>query len=83
MTVVLGAEYDDDLREALKSVLKARGAVVVDSSWGVGWSHDLESLTVEIDGQTLTIEAETYIGLTITGDDRLVGEIVERLGLKS
>ena len=80
-TVVLGAEYDGDLREALKSVLKAHGALVVDSAWGVGGSQELETLTVELDGHTLIVEAETYMGLKITGDDRLVAEIVEWLGL--
>ncbi len=75
--VVLGDEYDEKLRVALKAILKEMSGHSVDRSWGVGGSQELEQLSVAIGNQTLQVESETYIGLTIRGDSTLVDRVVE------
>jgi hypothetical protein len=56
-------------------VLRELGAVVSDNSWGVGGSQEVERLEVAIAGQTLMVEAETYIGLSIADQAELVRRI--------
>lgn len=78
-TATLGPEYDDATREALKAVLLELGASKIDVSWGVGGSQEIESAVVKIRGRTITVQAETYIGLTIAGDDDLVSSVADRV----
>lgn len=82
-TIILGKEYDAELRSALRSVLKELGGVVTDKSWGVAGSQEVERLQVELEGSTITVETETYIGLSITGNagivDRLEALVRQRL----
>jgi hypothetical protein len=81
-TVVLGDEFDDSLRQKLMDVLRKLGAL--QSSGGdrfVVGSQDLEELEVTIDGRSLRVEAETYVGLSISGPADLV-EQVRRLVLQ-
>ena len=80
-TICLGNEYDDRLREALVEVLRAMGAVALDGApfWGVGGSQVVEIERLEIDGRPLSIEAETYMGLSIVGEAELVEEVARRV----
>jgi hypothetical protein len=41
----------------------------------VGGSQELEKLDVTIDGRRLGVEAESYIGLSISGPDDLVERV--------
>lgn len=77
--VVLGNEYDDKLRKRLLEVLRGMGAKSTDHWTGVGGSQELERLEVDLAGKTLIVEAETYIGLTITGDAALVDDVTRRV----
>jgi hypothetical protein len=74
-TITLGPEYDDALRETLKAVLRGLGAIAGQSSWGVGGSQEVDSLVVSVEGQPLTVESETYVGLTITGNAQVVDKV--------
>lgn len=74
-TVVLGEEHDDRLREVLAKVLKGLGATRRSSNWGLGGSQVIEYLDVELDGALLHVEAETYVGLSITGHPPLVRRV--------
>ena len=76
VTVVLGDEFDDALRTRLLNALKKLGAVRegVKDRFVVG-SQDLENLEVVIDGNRLHIEAETYVGLSITGSAQLTEQV--------
>ena len=56
-------------------MLDELGAAVVDTSWGIGGSQEVETIALTLDGKTLTVEAETYIGLSITGEPELVERI--------
>lgn len=72
-TVTLGDEFDQALRQKLMDVLRKLGALQSGGSDRfVGGSQELESLVVTIDGRRLRVEAETYIGLSISGPDDLV-----------
>ncbi|MBK9388273.1 MAG: hypothetical protein IPN34_25925 [Planctomycetes bacterium] len=48
-------------------------------SWGVAGSQELEESTFDVDGRRLIVRAETYMGLTIEGDEDLVAEIRARV----
>jgi hypothetical protein len=74
-TVVLGREYDRDLRDVVIGVLREQGATSRDSSWGVAGSQELATLEADLDGHTIVVEAETYIGLSITGEADLVDRL--------
>jgi hypothetical protein len=78
-TIILGDEYDDDLREALVNVLKGLGAKLINSNWAAAGSQELETFKFELNGHTLCVEAETYIGLSLSGDEVQVNEIAKRL----
>ncbi|MBK5301684.1 MULTISPECIES: hypothetical protein [Gammaproteobacteria] len=86
ISIRLGDEYDDVLRAALVSVLLSRGAVGAGSSWGVGGSQELDTARVKIGEEVITIESETYMGLTIEGPklvvEALAKEISERLDVR-
>ncbi|MCY1498256.1 hypothetical protein D9M68_322400 [compost metagenome] len=74
-TIILGDEYDDALRDALLAVLVRNGAVGIDKSWGVGGSQEVEVLVISLGGDLITIEAETFVGLTVSGSKAIVEDI--------
>ena len=78
-TLILGPEYDVVLRNKLMNLLRGLGASKVDSSWGVGGSQEIDSLVVEVNGQRVVIESETYIGLSIRGEGKLIQSIADAL----
>jgi hypothetical protein len=78
VTVVLGDEFDEALRAKLLRVLRDLDASVAGSGRRViAGSQDFEQLDVVIEGQPLHVEAETYMGLSISGS----GELVKRIQL--
>lgn len=80
--IVLGDEFDDSLRGRLMDVLRKLGSIQsYESDRFVAGSQELEILDVTIDGRNLHVEAETYVGLSISGPTDLV-EQVSRLVLQ-
>jgi hypothetical protein len=75
-SVVVGNEFDDTLRDSIRIVLDRIGAVCVDKSWGLGGSQEYEKFVFNVGGEQITIESETYIGITISGPGSLVEKIV-------
>ena len=75
----IGDEYDDKLLNALRAVLIRNSADIVDKSWGIGGSQQLESTRVIIDGQELLIECETFIGITVSGPEEVVIQIADQV----
>jgi len=63
-TIVLGDEYDDGLRNAMRVVLVNGGAVGIDASWEVGGSQEIEKIQVRLGSDLITIESETFIALS-------------------
>jgi hypothetical protein len=56
-TIVLGDEYDDELRSAILEVLREMGANQESKSSGVGGSQELETLSVRVGERVIVIEA--------------------------
>jgi hypothetical protein len=77
-TIVLGDEYDDRVRTALKESLRSLGAIGMGSDWGLVGSQEVDRWEVLVGDKVLVIEAETYIGLSLTGDVELT-TLVEAL----
>ena len=78
-TICLGDEYDDALREAVVAILQEMGAVIMGHTRGMAGSQELEVVRASIEGRTLIIEAETYTGLSVKGEQVLVEEIARRV----
>ena len=76
---MLGDEYDDKLRKALLDTLREFGAQPVDHRYGVGGSQEVERFEIEIEGENIEVESETYVGLSIAGNERVVNQIVARV----
>ena len=81
--VVLGSEYDDALRSALSECLAELGADVAARQWGLGGSQILETTKVSVGKDVLVIESETYVGLSISGEARLVNRIATKLAART
>ncbi|MFH0888541.1 MAG: hypothetical protein V1871_04965 [Planctomycetota bacterium] len=78
-TIILGKEYDDKLRDAVRATMREFGGKIIDKTWGVGGSQEVERVKSIVEGKTVVIEAETYIGLSINGDSILVQRIAARV----
>jgi len=78
-TVILGPEYDQHLRATVMEIMRQLGASVEARNWSVAGSQEIETVQARLDGKEITIEAEAYIGLSITGDEKIISEISERL----
>lgn len=78
ISVTLGPEYDEEVWRRAKAALKAAGAKLRGADWGLAGSQEIDTLTVELDGEELVLEAETYVGVTLTGGEAQVRR-VERL----
>jgi hypothetical protein len=77
--VRISDEFDDDLRAAVRAALAELGAELGDSSWGVGGSQEIETLEVMIGDQRVIVEAETYVGLTVSGDRQVIERLLGRI----
>lgn len=78
-TITLGDEYDEVTRDALRTVLVRNGAVGIDKSWGVGGSQEIETLIVRLGSDLITVEAETFVGLTIVGPKAVVEDVARQV----
>ena len=76
-TVILGPEHDPVLGQTLLNVLLEAGAEMEAVKWAVGGSQEIILRRVKLNGQRLTVRAETYIGLSLTGDRSTVEMIAE------
>ena len=74
-TIILGNEYDDKLRNALRATLIEFGGKITNNLW----VPDFEQLKVNIEGKDIIVEAETYIGLSVSGESSLVQRIATRV----
>ena len=81
-TICLGEEHDQPLRQALLAVHREMGGLVDERMLGVGGSQEVETVEVVLGGNPVRIEAETYVGVSITGEETLVEEIAKRVGAR-
>ncbi|HDR9090103.1 hypothetical protein [Burkholderia vietnamiensis] len=75
--IVIGDEYDEALRKALSIAISEIGAEVVDKSGGVAGSQDLEVLVINVGGETMKIEAETFVGISVEGPELTVADFMK------
>jgi hypothetical protein len=66
-TWVVGPEYEGAHFDRLRMALKTLGYRTVDNSWGVGGSQELRTWDITGPGGSLRVEAETYMGLSVSG----------------
>jgi hypothetical protein len=72
---VVGPEYDEQLFRRLGAVLKSMG-FNLGSKWdGVGGSQDIFHWKLQSQDGSLFIESETYMGLSVEGDAKLVQRV--------
>ena len=81
--LVLGDEYDDALRQALMACLAALGADIAARQWGLGGSQIIETTNVSLGKDLLVVEAETYVGLSIAGEARVVDRVAAMVSGRS
>ena len=80
-TLVLGKEYDRRIWSALREVFQRLGAVEGKESWGLAGSQEIQSFSATIEGRTVSVEAETYIGISVTGPKELIEAIARMVNL--
>ena len=70
-------EADERAIKAVHWALRKVGARRRRGSWGVGGSQEVITERWQCWLATLTLEAETYIGLTLSGPDKLVNRVAQ------
>lgn len=80
-TIILGREFDPELRKSVMDTVRQLGATIEAQDSVVAGSQEIDTVVVVIAGREVTIEAETYIGLSVTGDKEIIDRIAERVGL--
>ncbi|MBU1413208.1 hypothetical protein KKC22_16990 [Myxococcota bacterium] len=72
---IVGPEYDKALFERLALTLRALG-YRLGSEWsGVGGSQEISHWEISGPSGSLILEAETYVGLSLSGSAELVVEV--------
>jgi hypothetical protein len=66
-TWVVGAEHDEALFVALGAALRKLGCTPEDDAWGVAGSQELSRWVLKSSFGELVVEAETYVGLSVSG----------------
>jgi hypothetical protein len=75
---VVGDEYDEAAFVRLKHALSELQYAVRDNWNGVAGSQDIQHWTAAGPGGQLTIESETYVGLSVEGTPSLIADLKAR-----
>ena len=78
MDVHIGPD-DKATRKRLKAALRKAGAHRAGHWWGLGGSQEITRWTYLVNDAHLTVEAETYIGLTLSGEEAAVAAVTRHL----
>jgi hypothetical protein len=81
--LVLGDEYDEALRQIVMDCLASMGADVEARQWGLGGSQIIDTCKVSLGRDLLVVESETYVGLSIRGEARLVDRLAALVAAKT
>lgn len=73
--LILGDEYDEALRHALMDALAGLGASIEAHQWGLGGSQIIQTTKVLLGKDLLVVECETYVGLSLFGEARVVDRV--------
>ncbi len=74
-TWIFGREFDKALFDHLADSLKSLGYGCENETYGVAGSQELHQWEAKGRDGTLSISAETYMGLSVTGQPHLVDEL--------
>ncbi len=74
-TIILGDEYDLDLRNRVISSITAKGGKSLSNNWVTAGSQEIIDEEFEIEGCVIKLEAETYVGLSISGPNNILQAI--------
>jgi hypothetical protein len=55
------------------------GAIGIETTWAVGGSQEIETTRLRLGTNLITVESETFIGLTISGPKFLIDDIAEQV----
>lgn len=73
--LILGDEYDEALRHKLMDALASLGASIEAHQWGLGGSQIIQTTKVLLGKDPLVVECETYVGLSLLGEARVVERV--------
>ena len=79
--IVIGNEYDDNLKDALSLALKQMGAKEISKINALVGSQDISIYEFLVKNEIIRVEFETYIGLSLIGPKNLIMEIEENIQL--
>jgi hypothetical protein len=79
ITIILGNEYDISLIEKLKKVLDAEGVVLSSNLAGIAGSQEFISYEFYVKGERIEIEIETYIGISLIGNEIIVNDLARKV----
>ncbi len=74
-SIVLGREWDSESWAALERVLLELGAAPGEESYGHAGSQELRTRTWTLREAELVVEAETWMGLSITGPQAVIEQV--------
>jgi hypothetical protein len=70
-----GAEHDESARARLRTIVESLGYRAKEQWWGVAGSQEITHVELIGPGGQIEVEAETYVGLTVKGDTRVIAVI--------
>ncbi|WP_432723204.1 hypothetical protein R0381_001239 [Jeongeupia wiesaeckerbachi] len=79
INVVLGDEYDESLVMRLENEVRALGGSIDKSDWTLGGSQEVIRYKITIPGGHLEAVFETYVGLSLHGNEHLVMALAKRI----
>ena len=79
VTAILASEHDLMAGNALMRILREVGAQEVSRDYAVAGSQEINTLRFTLDGSPLSVQTETYVGLSVTGERAAVETIKARL----
>jgi hypothetical protein len=78
-TIILGNEFDQELRLKVVEALKTIKANIIDSDWHIAGSQEVELIKFRLNERFLYLESETYIGLSIRGHTEDLKKLTDTL----
>ncbi len=70
-----GPEYDHAVAARLRSVLATLGYEAREEWWALGGSQEITRVELSGPRGRIEVEAETYVGITVSGDTDAIAEI--------
>lgn len=73
----LGSETDDALIERIRGAVHSLNGTFSEPEWVMGGSQKIATYTISLPSGDLTLESETYIGITLRGADALISALTK------